>query len=516
MATTIDFNSIIQFTDKQKEVLPLIGKKKYIFYGGARAGGKTYLSVGVSILLALMFPKIKITFIRSTLRELKEEIILRFLDMTPSELYKWRATDKVLIFYNGSRISFVSMQDYHDVAKEKGIERHMYVVDEATDINEKILTGLPGSLRNTSIEGWRPCILYTGNPGGVSDSYFRKYFVLPHLRGTYDGWTEKQIANKDSYAFVQSSVDDNPHILQRDPEYLDFLDSLPTEYNRAWRYGDWFSFTGKFFSEWDERVHMVNDFEPDEKWVKWRAIDLGYQSHPSVCLWLTQNPDNGVVYVYRELGFLGSPNDFAREIVSMSRRFNNESYMETFADPNMFATNNEAYDESRRFLDAGIFIKPAFNGRHIGWRNLKDWLHHDPYREPKIPPRLCITQSCMGLRRTIPMMRYRNDYTFDLNTRDEDDFVDALRYGMVHLDYGKVYQGVGVYSNSASYIDDEFAKNSMSPTGHAMTDNASGHIRDARGTVLNPQSLVTPYSDLNDFGVSANTNEDYYDPFSYF
>lgn len=502
--TNFRISDMYEFHEKQKLAYSYIGKKRYIYYGGARGGGKTHWALGVAVRVAFRYPGIKITIIRSTARELREEIIKRLLDKVPSEMYRYNKTEKVMYIKNGvngkqgSMISFISMQDGMDVTKEQGIERQMYIVDEANNIKEEILQKLPGSLRNTTIPNWMPCIIYTGNPGGISDSYFRKFFVEPSVLNKYTGWTKEQLAYKDSYVFINATVDDNPVLLEKNPEYVEFLDSLPPDVRRAWRHGDFFVFSGRFFSEFREDRHVVPDFEPPAEWVKWRAIDLGQGSHPSVCLWMTQEPKSGVVYVYRELGHIGSPHDFVADIRKMSPR--HETYLEDFADPRMFAKRNDVYDDSDRFFKAGIMIKEAYNGRQIGWRSVKQWLYCDDSR----PPMLRITESCYGLRRTIPIMRYKNDMSFDLNTKDEDDYVDALRYGLVHIEYGYIYGGVGNYVPGAAYIEEEFLRSSLSPAGHAI--KSAAHTRDNKGRTSVTEYL-TPYGEgefnTKDFGITS-------------
>jgi len=46
-------------------------------------------------------------------------------------------------------------------------------------------------------------------------------------------------------------MDDNPHLLKNDPEYVSMIESLGGGLGRAWRYGDWDAIEGAFFHNFD-------------------------------------------------------------------------------------------------------------------------------------------------------------------------------------------------------------------------------------------------------------------------
>ena len=448
-SVTVKFSDWMQFQPKQLEtvrhIVPPDGdwtkQKKYIFMGGAKGGGKTACAIGVAVLVALKKPGIKIAIARKTVKELEQQVILEFLSKFPDSLYTYYRSTNTAVFHNGSRINFISFQYPEDALKEQGIERQMYILDEAPQMEETIFPLLRSSMRNPRIDGWRPCILFTGNPGGVSDNWFKTRFIEPD----YDEWEPDELLEKDLYAFVQANVYDNKYL--RDTDYVTQLKGLPAHLRRAYLEGKWGDFSGQFFEEWNEGVHFLKPdevFDIPDSWIKWRSIDLGRGKHPSVCLFLTQDPVSGSIYVYREIGHIGSIVEFVDAIRLLSPP--NETYIQTFADPAMFAKDNSTYDTTQFFTN--MHLEPADNSRQIGWRNMKQWMHWIPPTEgsPTILPKLRFFPSCSGCRKTIPSLRYKKSGSVDdLDTKAADDYADALRYALIHLAYGYVYQGKNRY-----------------------------------------------------------------------
>jgi hypothetical protein len=82
------------------------------------------------------------------------------------------------------------------------------------------------------------------------------------------------------------------------------------------------------------------------------------------------------------------------------------------------------------FAAEGIPLQRANNDRVNGWRVLKAWLHWTPRRSPKLK----IFNTCDGLIKTLPVLKYNPralKSTEDLDTTMADDYVDALRYALV-------------------------------------------------------------------------------------
>ena len=428
------FSEFIKFSDRQSEAFSYIGKKSRILYGGARGGGKTAWAVAVAILSALQFPGLRVAIIRKNLDDLKAQIILNeLLKRYPQTFYTYKTSEKTAYFNNGSVIFFRSIERPADALKEQGIERGLYILDEGNQLSQEVIEMLTGSLRAFDQPNWKPTLIITANPGGVCDDYVKSRWVRPD----YTKWEEAELKLKDEYVFIPATVDDNPHATD---EYRTSLDSLSEDLRRAWRYGDWDVFSGKFFTEWQPRRHICEPFDIPKDWVRWRAVDLGYQKHPSVCLFGTQDPETGRVYIYDEVSTKDHTDVFIEEIVSVS---GDDEFVDTLFDPGSLSGRKDTADQmspAQMFLYNGIPVSRANNERENGWRNLKQWIS---WREDE-EPMLKVFPNCLGLIETIPIQRFIQN-KFDLDTKGQDDYVDAARYLTSHLIYGHIYNGPDSY-----------------------------------------------------------------------
>lgn len=453
----INISDLITFSKKQQEVFDFIGRKSYIVAGGARGGGKTYMAVAIAVLCAILFPGLRVMIIRKSLDELRQQIIENELlkKYYPGKLFNWRETKKTAYFPNGSKIYFRSIEEDADVSKLQGVEIGLLILDEGNQLSENAIRRLLGSLRDFGNTGFKPTMIMTCNPGGMSDGYVKKYWALPD----YTKWSPKEIIKKDEYAYVPFGVYDNPHATQ---EYIDYLETLPEDLRAQWLLGSWDVMSGAFFGEWDPRVHIVTEvFEIPDDWVRFRAVDLGYGLHPSVCLFAAQDPVKGTVYVYDEVSTKETTDIFIEEIVNAS---GDADFAATFFDPNSMKSRRgetaDALSPAQMFEQEGIFVQPAINERVNGWMNVKTYLTNKPER----PTKLKIFMNCMGLIETIPLQRYVPGKA-DLNTRGQDDFVDALRYLLSHIPYGATIahdgsisddeKGLGIENDRYAYLRKE-------------------------------------------------------------
>lgn len=451
----IDVSAIANFSPKQEEVFRYIGKKSRIFAGGARGGGKSHLAVAIAVLSALQFPGLRVMIIRRSMEELRQQLIDNLLLKLyrPDELFQWRRSIKTADFPNGSKIYFRSIENPDDVNKVLGVEFGMVILDEGNQLGEIIIQRVAGSIRSFDIPNWKPTLLVTGNPGGLSDRYFKDRYIRPD----YSKWEPGELAIKDEHIYVPFGVRDNPYATS---EYIDTLASMPEAIRRAWLDGDWDSYQGQFFEDWNPKVHIVEPFNIPQNWSRWRAVDLGYGTHPSVCLFAAQDPHDGTVYIYDEVATKDTTDIFIDMILNAS---GDDYFGLDLFDPNSLKSRRgettDSVSPGTMFREAGIWVIPADNARVNGWMNVKAWLADRPNR----PARLRIFSNCLGLIETIPLQRYVEGKA-DLNTRGQDDYVDALRYLLSHIPYGSVvtYDGQIIEPDApTSYVDERRADSQL-------------------------------------------------------
>lgn len=137
-------------------------------------------------------------------------------------------------FPNGGRLYTGHLKDDNAYTKYQGHEYNRILIEELTHIpTEELYLKLIASCRST--KGLQPRVFATTNPGGTGHGWVKKRFIDPSPPG-------KQfldpISNR-SRLFIPATVEDNPTILDKDPEYVTFLDSLPPDLREQWRKGNW-------------------------------------------------------------------------------------------------------------------------------------------------------------------------------------------------------------------------------------------------------------------------------------
>jgi PBSX family phage terminase large subunit len=429
----ISLEEITNFTPKQQETFDCIGVYSDIFAGGARGGGKSHLSVAAAVTCAIQVPGLRILVARKTSDELRQKLLddLLLKLYYPGILFQWHASTLTAKFDNGSVIYFKSFEHVTDISKVKGVDYGLIILDEGNEFEEEFIRMMRGSLRAFDIPDWKPTLLMTGNPLGICDQYIMDYYIDPN----YSKWSEKELKRKDDFKYVHFTVYDNPYATE---EYIDQLDSQTPEVRKAWLEGDWKAVRGQFFSEWapnaDEYGHVVEPFDIPKDWTRVRAIDLGYGKHPSVCLFGAQDPDTGFLYVYDEVSTTETTDVFISMVAISS---GDDEFAATYFDPNsMKSRRGETSDTqtpAQMFMNEGIYVEPADNARENGWRIVKMWMRRD--LERGVHPKLYVFSNCEGLISSIPKQRYIPN-KMDLNTKGQDDFVDALRYMLSKIPYG--------------------------------------------------------------------------------
>lgn len=118
---------------KQKEFCK--ATTKYIAYGGARGGGKSYASRYKAILLALNYSGIQILLLRRTLNELRENHVIPLLKQL-NGIATYRESSKEFIFPNGSRIKLGYCDSERDVLQFQGQSYDIIILEEATQFTE--------------------------------------------------------------------------------------------------------------------------------------------------------------------------------------------------------------------------------------------------------------------------------------------------------------------------------------------------------------------------------------------
>ncbi len=280
----------ISLQPKQKQFSKSIDDTSITLFGGAKGGGKSYGLRNIFLIRAFLHPGSTGAIFRKTFPELEGNHIRPLLQQFPQLRQFWNDSKKVLNLPNGSTLEFCHCGGEKDVHLYQGREYQNLGIDESGQWDEQTFRTLLGS--NRSSKANIPArVALTANPGGIGHAWLKRIFIERRFN-------ERE--RSQDYNFIQALVDDNPALLENDPDYVHRLNSEPNEaLRKAYRYGDWDIFAGQYFAEIRREVHLIKPFPIPSHWNRFGSYDFGF-NHPAAFGWFAVDED-GNVYLYREL-----------------------------------------------------------------------------------------------------------------------------------------------------------------------------------------------------------------------
>ena len=418
---------------KQEQALNLLltPQCKYLLYGGAMAGGKSYLLRWAALYYSLWLSQktgiqgIPIGLFSEDYPTLKDRQISRIIREFPDWIGRLKDSqeDGFAFFihpaYGGGRIL---LRNLDDPSKYMSSEFAGIFVEELTRNSEQTFQDLRNRLRYPGIEQVK--FLGASNPGGIGHAWVKKYFV-EH---------ERDDPEADRFSYVHANAYDNAYI---SPNYIKQLEALPEQKRKAYLEGSWDIFEGQFFSNFRPSLHVIKPFLP-RNMVIVSGMDWGTTA-PFVCEFSALEK---IVYketsFYRMYTFLEvtgndkTPKQWADEIKKKLAQFNLTIQQVGWirGDPSMFTKGNDmSLSIAGQFLREGIMVKPASNDRVGGWVAVNQWLSLAPDGLPYWQ----IAGNCVDLITSLPALIYDENNVEDVDTDGPDHWADAVRYCMKHL-----------------------------------------------------------------------------------
>ena len=228
---------------------------RFVAFGGARGGGKSWAVRVKAVLLCEKYPGIKVMIVRRTYGELRANHIaplcalLRCGAGKDERLALYSEMKKEITFPNGSMILFRYCAHERDADRFQGTEVDVLFVDEATQQTEEQMDRLRACVRG--VNAFPKRIYYTCNPGGVGHGWVKRLFLDRIYR---------EGERAEDYAFIPSRVYDNKALLRADPDYVRRLEALPRRLREAWLKGRWDVFEGQFFLAIDSPSQYLCSF----------------------------------------------------------------------------------------------------------------------------------------------------------------------------------------------------------------------------------------------------------------
>lgn len=415
-------------SDKQRRFFK--SKARFVGYGGARGGGKSWAMRTKLVLLCFRYAGLKCLLLRRTLSELKENHLLPLVSLL-GENAVYKSSERCFEFPNGSYLKLGYCEREADVYRYQGQEFDVIGVEECTHFSWEQISFLMTANRTVRSD-FSPRMFFTGNPGGVGHTWFRRLFIKR-------SYTEAE--RPEDYEFIPATVEDNKILMQRNPEYVTVLEALPEKLKQAHRYGNWDVFDGQFFEElrddvsgYESRVfsHVIKPFNPPRDWTYYRSFDFGY-ARPFSCGWWAKDHD-GVLYRILELyGCTGTANEGVKwtpdRIFSEIHRIETEHpylkgrVVHGIADPSIWdQSRGEAIVEAA--ARHGVYFSPGDNKRIPGWMQLHYRLAFDKDGRAL----MYVFENCKAFRRTMPLLQFSKTDPEDLDSDGEDHVADEVRY----------------------------------------------------------------------------------------
>lgn len=414
----------------EKQKLFFADRHKYVAYGGARGGGKSWAVRVKAVLLALRYPGIIIMIIRRSYPELRANHIEPMRKMVGKTCARYNDSKKEYLFKNSSTILFRYCASEKDMDTYQGTEADIIFIDEATHFEEKVFRMFVACLRGVNTFPKR--VYLTCNPGGKGHAWVKRLFIDRRFNDD---------ENPADYAFIQALVDDNRALMATQPDYKKQLEALPPKLRDAWLYGRWDIFEGQFFEEFVDNpkgyaertwTHVIPAFKPPSSWRRFRSFDFGY-SKPFSCGWWAVDHD-GVLYRICELyGCTATPDEGVKwpvdKIFSEIARIEREHpylaghSINGVADPAIWQENG-GVSIAEVAARHGVYFKRGDNARIPGWMQMHYRLAFDAEGHPM----MYIFDTCKSFIRTIPTLVYSDTKPEDLDTTQEDHIADETRY----------------------------------------------------------------------------------------
>jgi len=404
----------VTLSPNPKQALFFRANTRFVAYGGARGGGKSWAVRQKAMLMALRYPGIRILLLRRSFPELRENHILPLLAQLQG-IAQYKETDKAFLFPGGSRIRFGYCDREADVLQYQGQEYDVIFLDEATQFTEFQFQALTACLRGANPFPKR--FYLTCNPGGVGHHWVKRLFI--------DRLYKSGELPQD-YTFIPARVYDNKNLMDQDPGYVQMLKSLPADLRKAWLDGDWNIFAGQYFPEFRQDLHVIQPFPIPSWWRRYFAMDYGLDM--LAAYWIAV--DNfGRAFVYRELY---EPDLIISQAAQhILHRNGGDSLEACYAPPDLW---NRRQDTGRSvadiFAESGIPLVKAQNNRVQGWLDLKEWLKPVRDETGSESAALRFFSCCPNLIKSLPALQVSSKNPSDCSTEPHEftHAPDAIRY----------------------------------------------------------------------------------------
>lgn len=408
-----------------------------VLFSGGRGSGKSDCLL-VDPLRYISNRNFRGLIIRRTMPELRE-LIQRAKDIYVRAVSgtRWKEQEKLFEFPSGARVEFGYCDNEDDLERYRGQQYTWLGIDEITQFaDENSLDVLKASLRTT--DPTLPVFIRaTTNPSGAGCRWVKSRWVdhAPPGKRIELKYKVKDREYTISRKWFNSTIYDNPDLLDNNPNYVASLASIGNEAKRKqWLEGSWDAVEGLAFDEFNRSIHVVDPFPIPRNWFKFRCCDFGYGSM-SVCLWIATDYD-GTAYVYREYASNNpmyqtgkqTAEVFASNVLSLEK---DETIRYGILDSSVWAQRGQVGETpAETMINMGCNWIPSdrSSGTRVSGKMLvHQYLSLDPDTGN---PKIKIFSNCVELIKEFSSLPLDRNNPEDVDTKACDHAYDALRYGL--------------------------------------------------------------------------------------
>src|SRR3990167_8679424 len=228
---------------------------KYMLYGGAAGGGKSYFLRWSAVCLGIYYSQkygiknVPIGLFSEDYPTLKDRQIRRIKMEFPStlgELKEFR--DEGFAFQAKDESFIILLRNLDDPSKYASTEFAAECVEELTKNPEGTFEDLRFRLRYPEISEVK--FIGATNPGGIGHGWVKKMWITPD--------PENKDKEFERFFFIPAKAYDNKFTNE---EYLNQLKALPEQKRKAWLEGSWDIFEGQVFTEWSNNLHVIEPIQ---------------------------------------------------------------------------------------------------------------------------------------------------------------------------------------------------------------------------------------------------------------
>lgn len=438
----VDFSQLANFTPRQKVAEDLLesGLKKFVLYGGALGGGKSYWLRWVSakrhmLLASWGYPKTESMLACEDYPSLKDRQIGKIDKEFPQWLGKMhsdhRLHSRCFILHERWGGGVICFRNLDDPSKYASAEFAFIGVDELTKNSYDVFTHLKTRIRWPGLPDIEAPFFAGTNPGSVGHGWVKQLWMDKLFA---EEWIHP-IDYRPYFAYVPSKATDNPHLHS---SYWDSLNTLPINIRKAFRDGDWDVFLGQAFPEFSKEIHVIEPLPVPKTAPLYMTFDWGFGKPFSVGWWWVDGENR--IYRFNEwYGFNGTANqgiripdtDIARGILKRERK------MGIYGRPIIRLTGHDSFSKKPDYKGGGqgesteatfskhkLYLTKADSDRKLKIRAFRERLIFMEEEVKRITPMMLIYNHCVQFIRTIKDLTMDERSIEDINTDGEDHAYD--------------------------------------------------------------------------------------------